>query len=475
MEKHTQVMNYRNLFSKLLFSFLTLLITSICIEVSGQLKVPDIKPPTTRILFVFDASNSMSGQWESDAKINIARRILITMIDSLQKLDNVQMALRVYGHQSPVPPQDCNDTKLEVPFDKHNASIIRQRLRFITPKGTTPIANSLAQSPSDFPPCSDCRNIVILISDGIEACDGDPCAVSEELQRKGIILKPFIIGIGIDENFQKTFECVGHYFNATHEESFKEMLNVVITQALNSTTAQVNLLDEKGLPTETNVNMTFYDRYSGKMLNNYVHTINYRGNPDTLILDPLITYRMVVNTLPPVTIDSIKVVPGKHTIIAADVPQGSLVLTSTGLGNLYRDLSFIVRKAGDPNTLNWQKFGESTKYLTGLYDVEIPVLPRIIQKNVEIKQSSTTTIEIARPGLLTILVPTAGIGSLYVRRQTGIEWVCNLSQNLKSESLTLQPGNYIVVYRSLNAKQSIYTISKKFEIKSGSSLALELN
>lgn len=435
----------------------------------------DIKPPNTRILFVFDASYSMSAQWESDAKINIARRILIGMVDSLQHLDNVQMALRVYGHQSPVPPQDCSDSKLEVPFDKNNASIIRQRLRFITPKGTTPIANSLAQCENDFPPCSNCRNIVILITDGMEECHGDPCAVSTELQKKGIILKPFIIGIGIDEGFHKTFDCVGHYYNATHEDKFKELLGVVITEALNSTTAQVNLLDEKGLPTETNVNMTFYDRYSGKMLQNYVHTINNRGNPDTLIFDPLVTYRMVVNTLPPVSVDSFKVVPGKHTIIAADVPQGALIINSPGLGNMYRDLIVLIRKAGDPRTLNVQKLGETVKYLTGNYDIEVPILPRLIINDVSIKQSSTTTVEITRPGLLTILSSTPGYGSIYVRREKGMEWIYNFNANTKNESITLQPGQYLLVFRSQSAKESIYTIKKNFEIKSGSSVALELN
>ncbi len=435
----------------------------------------EIKPPNTRILFIFDASYSMSAEWESDAKINIARRILIGMVDSLQHLDNVQMALRVYGHQSPVPPQDCGDTKLEVPFEKNNASIIRQRLRFIEPKGTTPIANSLEQCQNDFPPCADCRNIVILITDGMEECNGDPCKVSTELQKKGIILKPFIIGIGIDEGFRKTFDCVGHFYNATHEDKFKELLNVVITEALNATTAQVNLLDENGLPTETNVNMTFYDRYSGKMLQNYVHTINNRGNPDTLIFDPLVTYKMVVNTIPPVVVDSFKVVPGKHTIIAADVPQGSLIITSQGLGNLYRDLIILVRKAGDSKTLNVQKLGETVKYLKGNYELEIPILPRLVVKDVSIKQSSTTTVEIPRPGLLTILSLTPGYGSLYVSRENGLEWIDNFNASTKNESVILQPGQYLLVFRAQNVKESIYTIKKSFEIKSGSSLALELN
>ena len=80
------------LFSTLLFA-----------QVSKEKDLPKVKPPTTRILFVFDASGSMAGMWESDVKINIARKVLISMIDSLQYHENVQMALRVYGHQSPVP------------------------------------------------------------------------------------------------------------------------------------------------------------------------------------------------------------------------------------------------------------------------------------------------------------------------------------------------------------------------------------
>ena len=218
-------------------------------SLKGQEDKPEGGFINTRILFVFDASQSMAGIWESDTKINIARDFLITMIDSLQYLKNVQMALRVYGHQSPVPPQDCNDTKLEVPFDVNNAFKIRQKLRFLNPKGTTPIAHSLELAAEDFTPCDECRNIIILITDGIEACEGDPCAVSRQLQLKGIVVKPFIIGIGMDPEFKKTFDCVGYYYNAEKEQKFREILEVVITMALNTTSAQVNLLDSDGFPT----------------------------------------------------------------------------------------------------------------------------------------------------------------------------------------------------------------------------------
>ena len=68
----------------------------------------------------------MLGRWESDKKINIARTLLFEMIDSLGQLEHVQMGLRVYGHQSPVPPQDCNDTKLEVPINKNSSEKIKK-------------------------------------------------------------------------------------------------------------------------------------------------------------------------------------------------------------------------------------------------------------------------------------------------------------------------------------------------------------
>lgn len=432
-------------------------------------------PPETRILFIFDASQSMMGVWESDRKINIARKTLIAMIDSLEHHENVQLGLRLYGHQSPVPPQDCSDTRLEVPFSKGNAGRIRQELRFLNPKGTTPIANSLEAGAKDFPDdCYDCRNIIILITDGIEACDGDPCAVSHELQKQGIVLKPFVIGIGIDEGFQKTFDCIGHYYNAANEEKFSEVLEVVISQALNSTTAQVNLLDIQGLPTETNVNLTFSDHFSGKVMHNYMHTMNHRGVPDTLVLDHLLTYDLRVNTIPPVYVDSIQVYVGKHTVIAADCPQGELLVKTEG-GGQYRGLQYIVRKAGSLETLNVQEINKSEQYLVGKYDLEIPTLPRIYVDDVEVNQSTETMVKIPRPGILNLLKGVSGYGSIYVRKShKEEEWVCNINNNLKNETLILQPGDYRVVFRAMNAKQTLYTISRTFTIKPGGSVVQQL-
>lgn len=429
----------------------------------------------TRILFVFDGSQSMFSKWESGAKIDIAQKLMTKMLDSLSTVDNraFELALRVYGHQYPVPPQRCDDSKLEVPFSPNNIPAIKRKLKSITPKGTTPIAYSLERAARDFPNCDNCRNIIILITDGVEACDGDPCAVSRALQKKGISLKPFVIGIGLDVEFKKTFECVGQYFDASNEKTFENVLGIVISQALNNTTAQINLLDERGLPTETDVPMTLYDMNTGAIKYNFVHTLNYKGVPDTLILDPLITYSITVHTVPSVTKDSIQIVPGTHNTIGIKTPQGALQLT-INQRNGYKDLKCIVRKGDEMKTLNVQDFNSTEKYLVGTYDIEILTLPRYIQKGVEINQSYTTKIAVPPPGIATINLGVTGNGGIFLEKGNELEWVCNLNDDESRQNVVLQPGNYVLIFRPGASKASIYTKEKKFSISSGATSVIKL-
>lgn len=450
-----------------------------CLPVSAQNRAPQ-SPPLTRILFVFDASYSMFGQWQSGMKMDLAKKLLGEFLDSIKGApgtENLELAFRAYGHQVPLRPQrSCTDTKLEVPFAKDNYTAIKNRLKPIVPKGTTPIAYTLEQCANDFPSAtsSSVRNIVILITDGIEECDGDPCAVSLALQKKGIVLKPFVIGIGLDQSYINSFGCIGKFYDASTETNFKNILNIVISQALNNTTVQVNLNDQVNRPTETDVNMTFYDESSGAIRYNYLHTINNKGVPDTVILDPIGTYKMVVHTIPPVEKSGIELIPGKHNIIAVDAPQGYLNLKIAGNTEESRTLNCIVRKHEEMQTLHVQKFSTVEKFIVGKYDLEILTLPRIKLSKVDIAQSKTTTIEVPQSGSVSIAKPTEGPGSLYIEQKNKLEWVCNLNSNLMNETLVLQPGRYRIEFRPRNAKESIYTIEKSFKVESGLSTAVNL-
>jgi len=431
--------------------------------------------PLTRIEFVFDASFSMFGQWQNGMKMDMAKKMLSDFLDSMQKVDNpnLELAFRVYGHQVPLRPErSCTDTKLEVPFGKNNAQAIKNKLKMLVPKGTTPIAYTLEQCGGDFPSASNAnlRNIIILITDGIEECDGDPCAVSLALQKKGIVLKPFVIGIGLDQSYINSFGCIGKFYDASSEASFKNILNIVISQALNNTTVQVNLNDQIGRPTETDVNMTFYDEQTGIIRYNYVHTINTKGVPDTLIIDPIGTYKMVVHTIPPVEKKGIELVPGKHNTIGVDAPQGYINLKISGSSNI----NCIIRKNGDMQTLHVQQLNTTEKFIVGKYDLEILTLPRIKLDKVDVGQSKTTYIEIPQAGSVNIAKPSEGPGSLFLEENNKLVWVCNLNSALVQETINLQPGKYRIEFRPKNAKEAIYTIEKRFKVESGVSTSIKL-
>lgn len=430
------------------------------------------KPPLTRILFIFDASQSMYGRWQSDTKMNMAQQMMSNLLDSLRYVENIELALRVFGHQRNYPPQDCSDTRLEVPFEPDNTRKIKKKINEITPKGTTPIAFSLQESEHDFPDCDDCRNIIILITDGIEECIGDPCDVSEALQRKGVVLKPFVIGIGHD--FRSSFECVGSYFDASSEHAFTAALNAVITQALQRTTLQVNLLNTWGNPTETNVNMTFYDRISGLPRYNFIHTLNNAGNPDTLIIDPIPVYDIVIHTTPPVRIDSVVLEPELHNTIVAKTPQGSLNLMVRGNDRLLRSIPIVIRAQSPSGTINVQMVGENKRYLTGNYNLEVLSLPRLQIPNIEISQDAVTNVEIPLPGIVVINKSIPGYGSLYVIKNRTQNWIYDLRDNLLQESLILMPGDYLIVYRSKFSNRSIFTIERHFTVRSGETVNLRV-
>lgn len=454
---------------------LLLLLLLVFATVQAQTR-PPARKQLTRLLFVMDASNSMNAFWENQPKINAAREVLLRSLAEIEGQPDLEIALRLYGHQTRIEPgkQDCDDTRLEVPFGPKSIPAIRERMRTVQCLGTTPIARSLLRAADDFPACSDCRNIIILITDGIEACDEDPCAVSRALQAKGIILKPFVIGVGMQGDEKYSLQCVGNYYDAGTPAMFDQVLRLVISQALNNTTTTLHLLDVNGKPRETNVPVTFYDQRTGQQRYNFVHTMNQRGEPDTLTIDPLHTYRVVAHTIPPSVRENVAVKAGEHNIITLDCGQGDLELrTEGGLGS-ERDIHAIVRKDGMDATLHVQDLNSTERYRVGRYDLEVLTLPRLIIPDVDVKQSAVTTIGVPQPGVINIVPTAPGPGAIFVKDGQELRWVVDLDPTAARHQFRLQPGQYKVVYRSDSARQTIYTIEKDFTITGGQSTTVNL-
>merc|ERR1712194_924941 len=124
----------------------------------------------------------MRANWEGKTRMQIAKGALAKIVDSLKVNKNLELGLRVYGHQFDRKHQNCQDSRLEVAFGENSHYEIINKLKTIVPKGVTPISISLEKAANDFPLDPSYRNVIIIITDGLESCGGDPCLVSKALQ-----------------------------------------------------------------------------------------------------------------------------------------------------------------------------------------------------------------------------------------------------------------------------------------------------
>lgn len=464
------------------WQLISLLIFLCCSSsVVSQTRVP---PPNTtsaknitRFLFVLDASSSMLNPWEGKTKMDVARMIIAEMADSLQALPNVQTALRVYGHQSINTANDCNDTKLEVAFGPSNAEAIRQALISVRPKGITPLARSLQEAAGDFPADPAARNILLLVTDGEESCGGDPCAVSLRLQQQHIFLKPFVIGLNLEQAATSSMDCIGNYYNAEQPAALHDIMKNVVDRIISSAAVRVNLLDADGHPLETDVNMTFYDAADGMARYNYYHTLNYRGLPDTLQVDPLSTYNLVIHTIPPVGKTDLEFTAQENNEVSIPASQGYLKVdlsSSTVNNNLNSKIKCIVRQAGSTQTVMVQDMNTTAKYLSGNYDLEVLTLPRLQIKNVAVTQSTTTSVTVDVPGVLNISKASPAYGAIIMNENGKLVKIYGLNENLSNELVGLQTGEYLVIYRPKSSKKTSDSITKTFRIRSGEATQLKL-
>lgn len=428
----------------------------------------------TRILFILDASNSMNAKWGDQTRIDAAKELLAKSVDELVNVPNLEIGLRVYGHQSPITNtfQDCNDTKLEVPFGKNNFERVKYRIKSIHAKGTTPIARSLEAAASDFPDMNS-RNFIILITDGLEACDNDPCVIAKKLHDKGVKVTPFVIGLGMDLSYLEKFNCIGEYTEAETRDAFEKVLKNVVNKVLVNTTAQINLNNTSKEPKETDVTLFLYEAGTTNLKYTFTHTLNEVGLPDTLILDPAIKYDLVVNTLPKRELKNITLQRNTHNTIVVDAPQGYISIRLKNASKVYL-IDSRVMEDSKHETINVQAMGSTDKYIVGKYDLEVLTLPRTYV-TVDVNQSSKTYVDILAPGFFSYSVANQITGQVFTINDNGTyTWVCNLSNSDLSGIWQLQPGQYKVVYRQKKEVKTIYTYEKEFRIYSNKTTSLNL-
>lgn len=166
------------------------------------------------IMLVLDASGSMWGQIEGKTKVEIARETVADVLGNW-KTDNA-IGLVAYGHRR---KGDCTDIETLIepgPLDK---TAFLATVNGLNAKGMTPLSAAVKHAAGVLK-SSEQKATVILVSDGEETCNLDPCAVGTELEKSGVEFTAHVIGFDVsDPKHQAQLRCLaentgGRYFNA---------------------------------------------------------------------------------------------------------------------------------------------------------------------------------------------------------------------------------------------------------------------
>jgi Ca-activated chloride channel family protein len=197
---------------------------------AGLLMAPAPLLAEGKSIIVLDASGSMWGQIDGRAKLEIAREALGTVLAGLDPA--AEVGLIAYGHRE---KGSCTDIELVVPPAAGTAQAITDAANAMQFLGKTPLTDAVRQAAGDLRSTEE-KATVILITDGIETCDADPCALGAELEASGVDFTAHVVGFGLTEEEGQAVACLanttgGQYIQASDAGALVEALKTTVAVA----------------------------------------------------------------------------------------------------------------------------------------------------------------------------------------------------------------------------------------------------
>ena len=197
------------------------------------------------IMFIFDASGSMWGQIDGKNKIVIAKEAMKKFIQDLP--DNINVGLVVYGHRD---KKSCDDVEEIYPLSEMDKEKLITKVQSINPKGMTPICNSIQKTIDKIKTISGDKTI-ILISDGKETCNCNPCDFVEKIKNNNIQFIMHVVGFDVKGETREQLQCIakaggGGYFDAKNTKEFIKSTNEVIKKVVKYNLHVYAVKDGKG-------------------------------------------------------------------------------------------------------------------------------------------------------------------------------------------------------------------------------------
>ena len=176
-----------------------------------------------RMMIVLDGSGSMWGQIDGQPKLKIAQQALREMVGNAP--DSVEMGLMAYGHRE---KGDCNDIEMLVAAGPNNKDAIIQAAENMRFLGKTPLSEAVRQAAQSLSYTEE-KATVVLITDGEETCQADPCALGAELSQYGIDFTAHVVGFGLTRQQGDQVSCLPHntggqYFAANNVADLQDAM-----------------------------------------------------------------------------------------------------------------------------------------------------------------------------------------------------------------------------------------------------------
>ena len=176
-----------------------------------------------KVIIILDASGSMWAQIDGKPKLEIARESLRTVLQSVPA--DEEIGFMAYGHRE---KGSCDDIQLIVPPQAGSASAISAAADSLKFLGKTPLTAAVKQAAEALKYTED-KATVVLITDGLETCGGDPCALGKELEASGVDFTADVVGFGLTADEGRQIACLadntgGKYIQASDEKALQEAL-----------------------------------------------------------------------------------------------------------------------------------------------------------------------------------------------------------------------------------------------------------
>jgi Mg-chelatase subunit ChlD len=213
--------------------------------------------PTINVQLIFDASGSMAEDIGGETKIEAARRAMENLIAQIPEDagDKLNVGFRVFGHLGDNTDagraESCQSTELLVPLDGVDKAALGQQALAWEPTGWTPISLALQKAGEDMQAGENVRNVIIMVTDGEETCDGDPCAVSQALAQGDTAVRIDVVGFGLAPEVADTLRCIsdnsgGSYVDAQDGTTLEQTLEDLTLNALKRSYLRIEAVGADG-------------------------------------------------------------------------------------------------------------------------------------------------------------------------------------------------------------------------------------